>query len=557
LLSSAIVRQYPLELVELSEISFKITGLVFDFILPEGKDCKFPLPSGFSGVKFCHLISTESTACRSSVLEAISKAAQEREIQVYTCPAGLVDFVIPIYWQGKILGFISSGQILTSPPTEKKFKERLSFYRSIKVDLPSLKRSYFEVKVISAEELKEKIEIMKFIATYGLEKLIDWKLRDEIKNSPWLQREEKEILGYIIHHYPFNFHQNFLFKQLISHNFKVILLGGKDLLTPPRLERYSLTLNQIINFIKGNFKLSSYIWPDFSPGRIIILVKGSHRNEVSQFQKIQQKIAEKFSLKLNLSAGTLYSFKNIFFSYAQAHRSFNYFLLTQDTPFFSAKPPLFLLAQPEEKKDIMWHFRNNNGTLFQKALLQFLLEKFWSFPSRLKFFLMEKMIAFDKEIQKILTPLERKIPSLSSGVATLLLKNTPAQVYNYFKKLANDYLNLYAKARQDVKRNTVEKIKSIIEEDYRREDVYQKISAETPYQRNYLCYLFKNQTGQTLTDYLTRVRINKAKELLKETSLSISEITFEVGYQNFSSFYRAFKKLEKISPSEFRKSSHS
>jgi YesN/AraC family two-component response regulator len=65
--------------------------------------------------------------------------------------------------------------------------------------------------------------------------------------------------------------------------------------------------------------------------------------------------------------------------------------------------------------------------------------------------------------------------------------------------------------------------------------------------------MFKKGTGINYRDYLKKIRIEKAKELMKKTSLTISEIAFEVGYRNFNVFWEAFKSREGISPWEWRK----
>lgn len=64
---------------------------------------------------------------------------------------------------------------------------------------------------------------------------------------------------------------------------------------------------------------------------------------------------------------------------------------------------------------------------------------------------------------------------------------------------------------------------------------------------------FKNQIGTSPYDYLLKVRLTKAKELLKNTRLSISEISYQAGFANESNFIYFFKKHEKISPLKFRK----
>lgn len=68
----------------------------------------------------------------------------------------------------------------------------------------------------------------------------------------------------------------------------------------------------------------------------------------------------------------------------------------------------------------------------------------------------------------------------------------------------------------------------------------------------YFCKMFRKATGLTFTDYLTRVRIEKAKNLLLNPHLRISEIAFEVGFQSLSQFNRAFKKVSGETPSQYR-----
>ncbi len=63
---------------------------------------------------------------------------------------------------------------------------------------------------------------------------------------------------------------------------------------------------------------------------------------------------------------------------------------------------------------------------------------------------------------------------------------------------------------------------------------------------------FKKQTGKSPYDYLLGIRLTKAKELLKNTSLPISEISYRTGFANESNFIYFFKKQEGISPLKFR-----
>jgi len=68
----------------------------------------------------------------------------------------------------------------------------------------------------------------------------------------------------------------------------------------------------------------------------------------------------------------------------------------------------------------------------------------------------------------------------------------------------------------------------------------------------YFCKMFKKATGLNFTDYVSRTRIEKAKNLLLNPNLRVSEIAFEVGFQSLTHFNRVFKKIVGESPTEYR-----
>jgi AraC-like DNA-binding protein len=68
----------------------------------------------------------------------------------------------------------------------------------------------------------------------------------------------------------------------------------------------------------------------------------------------------------------------------------------------------------------------------------------------------------------------------------------------------------------------------------------------------YFCKLFKRSTGITFTNYVSRVRVEKAKNLLLNPNLRISEIAYEIGFQSLTHFNRVFKRVLGQSPSAYR-----
>lgn len=73
------------------------------------------------------------------------------------------------------------------------------------------------------------------------------------------------------------------------------------------------------------------------------------------------------------------------------------------------------------------------------------------------------------------------------------------------------------------------------------------------FQSNYFNNLIKRYTGLTYSNYLIKLRMEHAEELLKTTDLSIEEIMWMIGYQNKSFFYRCFAKSTGTSPARYRK----
>lgn len=69
---------------------------------------------------------------------------------------------------------------------------------------------------------------------------------------------------------------------------------------------------------------------------------------------------------------------------------------------------------------------------------------------------------------------------------------------------------------------------------------------------NHLSEKFKHVTGVNFVDYVARARTDKARGLLQNSTLRISEIAFAVGFQSLSQFNRVFKKLTRQSPTQFR-----
>lgn len=99
----------------------------------------------------------------------------------------------------------------------------------------------------------------------------------------------------------------------------------------------------------------------------------------------------------------------------------------------------------------------------------------------------------------------------------------------------------------------VAKVKQFLGEHYFEPVTLSQVAQITNVSARRLRTLFKEATGLTMAEYLNRIRIERAKELLLTTDMSITSICFEVGYENLSHFYRVFKGHTGLTPGAFRR----
>ena len=99
----------------------------------------------------------------------------------------------------------------------------------------------------------------------------------------------------------------------------------------------------------------------------------------------------------------------------------------------------------------------------------------------------------------------------------------------------------------------LEDAKNFIDENYKHDDMsLNTVAAQVNISPSYFSTIFSNEMGQTFVEYLTRVRLDKAKELLMCSTMRTAEIGYAVGYKDSHYFSYIFKKIVGCSPKEYR-----
>lgn len=134
------------------------------------------------------------------------------------------------------------------------------------------------------------------------------------------------------------------------------------------------------------------------------------------------------------------------------------------------------------------------------------------------------------------------------------LINQFSDVKSYFTYLCQYISGSYKPNGKTSSRYVIREITDYIEHNYNEKLMINDLAQKFFLNPSYLSGLFKEETGKPFTAYLVECRLNKAVELLENTDLSSSEISVQVGYEDYFHFSKLFKKHIGISPSNYRKS---
>lgn len=133
------------------------------------------------------------------------------------------------------------------------------------------------------------------------------------------------------------------------------------------------------------------------------------------------------------------------------------------------------------------------------------------------------------------------------------LCGTKKQLFDYLIDFQHEQLHVILTKTQNDSIRPIRLAKQYIQTHYNEQISLEEVSDQVGLSLNYFSALFKKKTGEGFAKYVIRIRIEKAKGLLQETNLSISEICFKVGYTDLTHFTQNFKKVTGLNPSQYRK----
>lgn len=127
------------------------------------------------------------------------------------------------------------------------------------------------------------------------------------------------------------------------------------------------------------------------------------------------------------------------------------------------------------------------------------------------------------------------------------------ELHRFLRVIAEANTGKPAENEPDNKSAIVIKLKKYIASNYAKKLTLKDLTNVVYLSPYYLSHVFKNETGYSPIEFVIKMKIDKAKKLLKNKNITISKIAEEIGYDSIHYFSRIFRAVEGITPSEFRR----
>ena len=160
------------------------------------------------------------------------------------------------------------------------------------------------------------------------------------------------------------------------------------------------------------------------------------------------------------------------------------------------------------------------------------------------------MMSFCEKIEGIEGEMQAQSEELKNSMKTI---QTLEEIKNYIRMLLKKIIGVRDTIRGRRYSDIIEIAKDQIRKTYMSDEIsLNTIAAEVGMSPSYFSSIFSKEMGKTFVEYLTEIRMDRAKELLMCSSMKTSEIGYEVGYKDPHYFSYIFKKTQNCTPKEFR-----
>jgi two-component system response regulator YesN len=163
------------------------------------------------------------------------------------------------------------------------------------------------------------------------------------------------------------------------------------------------------------------------------------------------------------------------------------------------------------------------------------------------------VLAIAKLVNELGGEADKVLPELNSIEMIMSNIKTIDQLREQTRKILSSALTYRDSLSNSQYKSLIRQSKEYIEHHYMNPEIsLNEVAAQANLSSSHFSVVFSQETGQTFKEYLTEVRIRKAKELLRMTALRSADIAYQVGYNDPHYYSSVFKKNTGLSPIEFR-----
>lgn len=320
----------------------------------------------------------------------------------------------------------------------------------------------------------------------------------------------------------------------------------------------------IIEKIKNYFSTEGYNSFIRSVGQeIYILLLLDHQVDeyetrvfgIKLFSEVKDKICEEMQLNLNIGIGNLgYSLSELYNTFLQAKNALRYDPAPGAIVSFGDikgnNKTIYPLGKEKQLYQSIIQGDLHNSLVLLEELMTWMVTHVANFEN-LKQKVYELLLVLLREtiINSNLTEFDIDTEELRR---TVFLLKTTEEIGLFTKEYITNKINEINNIKKSRASALLAMAVAYLEHNYLKEISLEDVATIIQISPFYLSKLFKKEVGENFIDYLTKIRIHKAKEFLSNPLCTIKDVCYQVGYRDPNYFARVFKKICGITPTEYQ-----
>jgi two-component system response regulator YesN len=276
---------------------------------------------------------------------------------------------------------------------------------------------------------------------------------------------------------------------------------------------------------------------------------------IEQARKLNKNLKNSFSLNFQISIGNIKPIQETIVSYKESINAFNF---ADSSVTHAGDLPLtchYYNNYPIDEEKAMFqaikHGKNTTAVMYATQFIERLIDIFSNNLEGIKLKILENELLAERIVYDS-GGKTYYFESRDGYLEHINNMNTIAEIKDWFIEKIQEQSNNVATKKDESNKGMILRAKEYIQEHYQNEISLDDVSKELDISPYYLSKVFKQKTGQNFIEYLTEIRIERAKELILQGTDSIKKISLSVGYPNPNYFSRTFKKNVGVSPSEYK-----